>query len=182
MLRFLLAFCVFQMLLAASAAAHLFDEGGVIIEVWGAERDEETGDVSVSLTVTNATGETVTMRGVGASAGESATVMGNVRFLGFEVERELRFVTVDPGETRSLAPPEGRVLVRSVAEDDIAGVPFFMRLYFGPVGALDVAVWVGALPEFPALDDVPLWLYPTEPAGGEPGVGEPAAPRPAIID
>lgn len=172
MLRSMFFLVVVSVLLAPlSARAHPADEGGVVIEMLGAERDEATGDVSVFLGITNATGERATLRGVRATVGAGAAVLTTVRFLGVEVEREPRFFALDPGENRLLAPPEGRVLVRGVSEAEIAGGTFRLTLYFGPSGAPELLVRVGPLPAIP-FPAPGRENEPTDPGFRPPGLGD----------
>ncbi|MEO0720174.1 MAG: hypothetical protein AAFZ06_15030 [Pseudomonadota bacterium] len=135
------------LLFPCCAQAHPADEGGLIVGFMGAERDEASGDVTVSVSLINATGERATLRGVRATVGEDARVLTSVRFWGLSFEREARFFALDAGETRRLTPPKGRILVRGVSEAEVASGVFRLTLFFGPVGSPEIMVRLGALPE-----------------------------------
>lgn len=135
------------------ALSHPADEGGLIVAFAGAERDAESGDVSVAVGLVNATGERATLRGARAIAGNRAKVLTSVGFLGYSYEREVRFFALDPGEARLLAPPEGRILVQSVQDTEMDNGTFLLTLYFGPLGSAEILVTLGKLPDLTFPED-----------------------------
>lgn len=135
---------VLAALSGAAASAHPADEmRGVLIGLMSAKRTAQAEgrvDVDVGLLIMNQTGEAATLRGGAVEAAERVRVVETVSVLGLEAERQVDFFKLDPGETRMLQPPDGRIAIEGLPAERLGAEGFVLTLDFGPAGRREVVI------------------------------------------
>ena len=140
-----------------TAVAHPADElRGLLIGLMSASKASEADglvDVDVGLLIMNQAGEAATLRGGTVEGAKRVRVLETVSVLGLETERQVDFFKLDPGETRILQPPEGRISVEGLPMERLGEDGFVLALDFGPAGLQDVVVRLDeALSQTPAVE------------------------------
>ena len=120
------------------AKAHLADEG--VQAFLNGVLTTEHGTQSLSVTITNNSGLSITLRGIMTRDGDIARIQRKKTVLWTEAFQPVKFLRFSPGEQAFLEPPDYLITLPGVSQNALMSGRTKLVADFGPEGQIDLLV------------------------------------------
>ena len=123
---------------ASLANAHLADEG--VQAFLNGVLTAEHGTQSLSVTIANNSGRSITLRGIMTQDGDVVRIQRKKTVLWTEAFQPVKFLRLSPGEQAFLEPPDYLISLPGVSQNALMSGRTRLVADFGPEGQIDLMV------------------------------------------